>query len=308
MNTHPSLSSTSGAGSMLGLLITVSFLNQAVTADFWRYTIALQSSSRDVGACPLPTPAVQIRSGESVLRLFEETPNLTCVVPAEGFGLDCTGRGSVTFDVPEPLEPTATRLNVAMDPPSQELNNGLGCVAGLPVAQAYSVAQVCPDGSVDPFRLAAINCSPATAFRAGTNANFCQSSCFKQAFGTCLAEDFPTVTSSLINTGCVFPEAVVTVAPTQVPVTAPTTAPVITAPTANPVTDAPTSSCALYDQACVFASDCCSNRCVTQLCQKAIPEGKTKLADGRGGAAGAAKDSGVRRTLTRSIRGAEGAR
>jgi hypothetical protein len=56
------------------------------------------------------------------------------------------------------------------------------------------------------------------------------------------------------------------------------------APTLSPVDQ----QCAGYGESCVFAIDCCSDRCVINLCQKSSLAGKTKLATGRGGSGGAA--------------------
>lgn len=95
---------------------------------------------------------------------------------------------------------------------------------------------------------------------------------------------------------------------------APSSAPSVpgtTLPTAIEVvapTTAPAETCGAYREACVAPTDCCSERCVLNACQKKVVAPKETLSAGRGGAAGAAKQLPGGRLLDgdrvrRSVRG-----
>jgi hypothetical protein len=58
----------------------------------------------------------------------------------------------------------------------------------------------------------------------------------------------------------------------------------------------PEPTCRGYGATCSVFSDCCSDRCLFKTCQRPadLADTKTKLSDGLGGAAGVAKNSGVR--------------
>jgi hypothetical protein len=290
-----SSSFTSNSG-VLRLLVAVSFLNRVVHADFWRYITVIQGGSADGGVCSPPAPSLTIRAGTATVRLFETTQGLTCVPPADGFGFDCIGIGSVTYEIVQPVG-DAPALNIVMASPAAAFE----CSAGLAVTQAYTLGQICPDGTVNTRTK--INCSPGSAFRLGDTANFCVASCdaTTNPGGVCTQTDLFEITTATTNDGCVFEEA--TVAPVVAPTgtLAPTSLP-SAAPSTND-TEVP-EVCGGFSAECFFAEDCCSERCVTNKCQKAIPEAKTKLSEGRGGAGGVAKASGGRRRkLFRSVRG-----
>lgn len=87
------------------------------------------------------------------------------------------------------------------------------------------------------------------------------------------------------------------------PNSAPSLPPTPTTP--PPVATPPGPSCAGYNAPCTSSSSCCSNRCSLNVCQKAIDNVKMSLSNGRGGAAGRAKE-GTRRIQKQqrsSIRG-----
>lgn len=89
--------------------------------------------------------------------------------------------------------------------------------------------------------------------------------------------------------------------PSMIPSDMPSTTPSISlAPSSQP------TSCASFSEACVFSSDCCSNRCVLNKCQKPIVVNKTKLGADRGGAGGGGDKDGGGRRIVRGRRRARG--
>jgi hypothetical protein len=100
-------------------------------------------------------------------------------------------------------------------------------------------------------------------------------------------------------------ETASTVPSTAAPVTVapPTNAPTTSPPDSSPPTTNVDDACGAYFDECIQSSDCCSSRCVTNLCRKRIPPNKAKLSTGRGGSGNVVKASsagGRRRTLVRS--------
>lgn len=289
------VSSNSANALILQLFVAATFLNTAANAAYWRYIVGLQGQSRDASACAPPTPSVSIQAGTAPITIV--TTELTsCSVPASGVGIVCTGAGTVTFDVTQPAGTSQTTLvNIEMKPPTTSFT----CSSGLPVAQAYTLGQLCPDGTGNFMQV--LNCSPAQTFRftglgpRELGSVICVTDC---SGPVCTEDDFlPSVSTSAIARGCVWestPGNVPTAVPNRPPVPAPTRSP----------TASPPNTCAAFGASCQVGADCCSDRCVFNKCQKPITDDKNSLAGGRGGAAGVAKATGGgRRKLFRSVRG-----
>ncbi len=273
---------------LLRLLFVASFLNTAVNAAFRRYVVAVQGQSRDQIACPPPEPTVSIQAGTAPITIVT-SESTSCTVPATGLGIVCTGAGTVTFDVTLPGGTAESpRLNIEMKPPTTPFS----CTSGLPVAQAYTLGQMCPDGTSDNMNV--LNCSPAVSFRftglgpRELGSVICVTDC---SADVCTQDDFlPSVSTSSLTRSCIWESA-----PGPVPTAAPNPVP---APTNPPET------CAAFGGDCQVGADCCSQRCVFNTCQKPVVNDKESLANGRGGSAGAAKNAGGgQRKLFRSVRG-----
>lgn len=335
------------------LLLPISVLLQTTDAAYWKYIVAIQSQSSDTAACPPPVPTVTIRTGNAPVTIAAVEAT-SCVPYASGPGLVCTGNGTVTFYIEQISNPG--NLIIDMNPRDVA---PFTCTAGLPVAQAYTLGQLCPDGNNQMMNV--LNCSPAAAFaRTGLRPSalgsvICVTDC---SSGVCTQDSFfEFVRTERANTGCTWdtadapiaaPTLPAVAAPTPAPVPAPTFAPVpaptfppVPAPTFAPVpaptfppVPAPTFApvpaptfppvplptlppvvpptlpptpapavCRKYADTCTLDSDCCSDRCVFQVCQKVTALQRPKMSDGRGGAGGAARAGGTRK-LQRGIRGA----
>ncbi len=278
---------------LLRLLLAVSILNRAAEAAFWKYIVAIQAQSADEDACRPPIPTVTIQAGAAPITISAVEAS-SCVQAASGASIVCTGTGSVTFYVRQLDANDGGELTIDMA--AQEVTP-FTCTSGLPVAQAYTLAQLCPDGTAEMMRV--LNCSPPEAFRftglrpSALGSVICVTDC---SLDVCTQDDFSEfVRTALVNAGCTWETNSAT------PVVAPTRAPVT--PTTAPVAATPPATCGGYLNSCLFDSDCCSERCVFQQCQKAIPEDKAKLSGDRGGAAGSTLDEGGTRKLSRSVRG-----
>lgn len=296
--------------SLRRLFVAVSFLNLGVDAAFWKYIVAIQAISADEAACVPPIPSVTIQAGTAPITI-SAVEEASCVPAASGVGIVCTGPGSVIFYVQQ-LDPNdAGELTIEMSP--QQVSP-FSCTSGLPVAQGYTLGQLCPDGSADMMRV--LNCSPPEAFRftglrpSALGSVICVTDCDGSV---CTQDDFSEfVKTDVVHSGCSWETAAATpVSPTPpvaspvmtpLPVT-PTRAPV--SPTVAPITSASPEICGGYLTSCSVDSDCCSERCVFQECQKAIIEVREKLSSDRGGAGGGTIDveEGTRK-LIGSVRGA----
>jgi hypothetical protein len=116
------------------------------------------------------------------------------------------------------------------------------------------------------------NCPQLTLNQLPVDDCDCYNYCDSEFTGCCAFDDFAcsaSCTNAVLTSGC------------QLPVSP--------------------STCRGYGAPCSEFSDCCSGRCLFDTCQRPanLADTKTKLSDGRGGAGGIVKDSGVRRHLTK---------
>jgi len=215
---------------------------------FYRYQVPFQGEMGETN-CPRPIPTVYISSGSNDVELVEVSDGVTC--EAQGNDLECRGEGVATFDVYESDgffgDFTGFLLTVRMRQPESEFT----CSPSTRVAQAFSLLQLCPDGSgavVLETCFVGNNEFAIDGFETSEGTPICVSFCDSE---TCTADDLREIYTQRTVSGCEWEPSDITPtapAPTTAPVSSPLGPAPTNAPSANPPDPAaPTESPVIAD-------------------------------------------------------------
>lgn len=269
---------------------------------------------------PTPVPTIELGCDICAGRPITQPD---AIVPGQGFGPDisCTESVENSVNIPTVVCPLVQDFTIPICCPPTEAPTAsptlrptieLGCdiCGGLPITrpdaivpgQGFGPDISCTESVENSVNIPTAVCPLVQDFTipiccAPTDPPTDIPTPAPSARPTVQPTDQPTVRPTERPTGS--PTDRPSLAPTRTPLPPPTPVPTAN-PTFAPVplpTISPVPQCLGYNAACFEGSDCCSDRCVLNTCQKAIRNDRVKLSAGRGGAAGAPKERRARRGL-----------